>query len=1245
MAFACIHAQDACLALRNDGPTSRGRLSIADNLPVGRAEACFPLSFAHNGFERAGHLRTLLTTLAILVILVLTAALVGPAFVDWSRHRAVFESQLSRLLGQPVHVAGRIGLRLLPSPRLELGTVRVGAAADAPVTVEKVRLEMALSALLRGSILLTDATFVRPTVRLTRGATGEIVWPFGTLASGAPVQIDKLALSQGRLVVADAVTGASVAVEEIALGAEVSSLSGPFRGNGSVGTPAGPVKFRFSTNEMARRQMPVKLVVSEAAGVPHAIFDGALDFSAVAPSFRGTAAFDGSGHTGAEVSGAEVSGAELLPWTLAGAFEATADRARLRTFELRVGSEQRFIAATGSAELDYATVPKLRATLAAKTVDIDRQFAGRAPGAVVSPRAALAALRQIFDDAAVVNLPRPPLSLDFTVGLASIGGDALRDVAGSIAFTPGQPLSGKVVANGPGESRVALDGTFDVGVAPKYQGHLDLAAAEWPRFAAWAAQGDARTIEQLAPFVPFKTVALTANAEISGVGFALQELSAKLDRSRLAGTLAFTAPVGGERARLSAYLTADALDIDRLPDIDMVSSGRNDLDLALDVTATSGRIAGVADAGRIELKLDRTAGSTVLDRLRIAGLSGASVDAHGRIDPRSSSFEGHLDAADLAPFAGLVRHFLPESLGSALVGRAAALSPAKLDVKLRASPRGEPELVSVGGSCGGTRIDGSLDGGGAGERTYNARLRLDADDTGKLLRQLGMTNAVTGIGGGSFSLSAKGPVDGPLDASVTAKLAGTAVAWRGRADASGASIDGPASVRGADLVPLLRSLGLIAARTPALAADMTAVLHLRRGRLGLRRLAGMVAGTKIDGQAALSVADPASAAAAWQGAMRLTGTLNVDKLTLAHLATLVLGPTPTPAATGGGWSTQAFAASPASLPQTQLALRVAALDIGLGIARDAPLDVGLRPGEATLRLDPAAFRGGTLGGEATLRRSGGAGSLNGRLAFAGLGLGTPYFRGKLDGRVEFAGTGDSPRALVAGLAGQGRLSLIDAELTRLDPGAVDRVVAAVDAETVPLEAVALDRALKRETGRKSVTAKKLDLPILLAAGVARLGPADLAAPRAEIELSGLFDLAASRIEVNEVATLKTPPAEWLGPPPRLTFLWKGPWERPERSVDAATFLNGLSARALAINLQKLEEFDADVRERAFFNRRLKVVREHAAEERRAAEAQAAEERRRREEKAAEARRLEEMIRAPDLPPVGAPVVPPPRPGG
>ena len=79
-------------------------------------------------------MRESLTVLAGLLVLALLAALIGPGFVDWRGYRPQIEARLTASLGVETRVAGGIGVRLLPSPRLTLGDVRIGEAGAAAST-------------------------------------------------------------------------------------------------------------------------------------------------------------------------------------------------------------------------------------------------------------------------------------------------------------------------------------------------------------------------------------------------------------------------------------------------------------------------------------------------------------------------------------------------------------------------------------------------------------------------------------------------------------------------------------------------------------------------------------------------------------------------------------------------------------------------------------------------------------------------------------------------------------------------------------------------------------------------------------------------------------------------------------------------------------------------------------------------------------------------------------------------------
>jgi hypothetical protein len=65
---------------------------------------------------------------------------------------------------------------------------------------------------------------------------------------------------------------------------------------------------------------------------------------------------------------------------------------------------------------------------------------------------------------------------------------------------------------------------------------------------------------------------------------------------------------------------------------------------------------------------------------------------------------------------------------------------------------------------------------------------------------------------------------------------------------------------------------------------------------------------------------------------------------------------------------------------------------------------------------------------------------------------------------------------------------------------------------------------------------------------------------------------------------------WSGPPPSATVVVDNALEAPNRELDVSSLSAGLAAQAIARETDRIATMEADIRERAFFNRRLKGER-------------------------------------------------------
>src|SRR5690242_12345398 len=194
-------------------------------------------------------LQATLLTIAVAVILALVAALVGPFFIDWTNYRALFEKEATRLIGADVHVRGAIDARLLPSPRLQLNDVTVGA--NDAFRARALNIEFALGPLLRGEWRADEMRVMGPEVRLGLDLSGGVIAP--TLEINIDpdaLSINRLSIEDGKAVLSDAASGAKLELDKVWFNGELRSLLGPIKGEGAATVAGALYPFRLSSGRV-----------------------------------------------------------------------------------------------------------------------------------------------------------------------------------------------------------------------------------------------------------------------------------------------------------------------------------------------------------------------------------------------------------------------------------------------------------------------------------------------------------------------------------------------------------------------------------------------------------------------------------------------------------------------------------------------------------------------------------------------------------------------------------------------------------------------------------------------------------------------------------------------------------------------------------------------------------------------------------------------------------------------------------
>jgi hypothetical protein len=550
-----------------------------------------------------------------------------------------------------------------------------------------------------------------------------------------------------------------------------------------------------------------------------------------------------------------------------------------------------------------------------------------------------------------------------------------------------------------------------------------------------------------------------------------------------------------------------------------------------------------------------------------------------------------------------------------LLDRAGALSPAKL--AFSASGQGGdlgamPDFLTVEGVAGVTHVSAKLNRAAGDAGAVDASLTLDAPDAAPLLRQFGLPAlSLARLGRGHVDASAHGRWGEDFEGDITASLAGADLAWHGRlspkaAESGGVLLGGPASIKSANATPLLAVLGVAASESPlAVATDLAGdiswvgdhlVLSRLQGAVGRARFSGEliyrpavaqpIPAVPIDPDIALdqSIAGESPAAPPPQ----LEGALSIDRTSLADLGALALG-APQPAKPGALWSDAKFSAGLANPPTANIGLKIGALDILNNLSGNS-VTAQLRLGRGIVGLDDISMRiaGAGVAGRATIRRDGPNASLSGQISLEPISLDHPSIIGRVSGSIDFASSGQSAAALIAGLAGTGRFRLTGAKLPHLDQDAVGRIIEKAQSSDYPIDQTNISHALDVELNKQALPIADANATASLTAGVIRIGPFEARDAKDDAQAQASFDLRSLILEIRVGMTELQTPKYWSGTAPAVNVVLHGPLDAMTREVDSGLFIAGLAAQAIARETDRIATLESDIRERAFFNRRLKA---------------------------------------------------------
>ena len=916
------------------------------------------------------------------VVLLLTAALVAPLFVNWTNYRADFEAQASAILGRPVKVAGEASARLLPFPSVTFNDVRVGDDPAKPVlSVERFSMDAELAPFLSGEVLIFDMRMVKPKGVVTINEDGVVDWTLRPQVpiDAAQISIENLMIDDGHITIEDKRAGRSHVIDGLQAVVSARALVGPWRLTGKAAFDGEALALSVNSGSLSDKgELPLALTVTPAKRGFVVEGDGTARSTAGKLGWEGIFAVrqarltDRTEPTLKDGTGALVKPEVQAPaWQAKGMFALGADKLDLPEIRLETGTKDNPYMSNGKGLVLFGPQPMFDLTLQGSQVTFSDKDEAAPEGAD-----RLSAIRDTLN---AIPMPDMQGTVNFNLPALVAGDTTVRDIGLAASPEAGAWRVRAFRATLPGRTKVEANGLLATGQHFGFDGALTIASNQPAGFSNWLTGTVDASIRNL------KALGFSADVALRPESQVFKNLELAIDASTFKGDA--ERRTDGIRPSIRATLAGGALPLSALTALGsaIISPeggsrfGGHDVALTLDAGPVSDDKISADTLGlTVRLKEDRLD----IDRLMIGNLAGSTISATGVAQNLRAAVKVETDASivsgDAAPFLQMAASRLPQ-------GNALRMSLERLGSVPDLMKDFQSNIVASSQAEGGIRaltlsytartasgeqsLTGTVTGEGLtfnpGDVSMTANIR--DNDPLKLMALAGIAVLPLDIAGPAEVLvKGEGRLSDGLGINANFVAGATNADWNGTLTGGDAGLTaaGQLSIESADFDPYLQATGLVFAGTgTGTPVSLTASMDAASGKLSLGGLSLKAADAFLSGDVKLDVT---------AARPKLTGTLKAQTLDGLLFTESLYGP-------AGIAGLDAAFPSSALIPfNADLALSSNAVSFPpFGEASD--MSAQLHADEAGIRLGDikATMAGGALGGTLEARNDGGAGTVNG----------------------------------------------------------------------------------------------------------------------------------------------------------------------------------------------------------------------------------------------------------------------------
>ncbi|MCB1463005.1 MAG: AsmA family protein [Nitratireductor sp.] len=1145
-----------------------------------------------------------------LIVVALFAALIAPFFIDWTAYRTAFEREATRILGQPVHVAGTAKVRILPLPSVTFTDLTVGENPDGTpmMTVESFSMHAELMPFLSGQVRIVDMLLQKPDLSVTVGEGGTVAWTARKelLVDPGKVHVENLKIEDGSLRIEGLAGGRVIRGDGFSAHVSAQSLVGPWHIDATGNIDGVPVAVGLSTGRMQDKGAIRVKAVARRAGHPYRLtLDGPLSLKEDVLSWDGE--FEVQPSQEPVVPGEGIL-TEPLPVRVSGRFAATPQAAELPEYRMEVGSRDDPYTITGTARANIREEVAFKATADGRQIDLDRlQSAPDAEGGEVSLERRVAVLRDLIDR---IPVPSAQGSIDLLLPAIVAGDTVIREVRSTVEPDRDGWRVRAFKALLPGNTTVEARGRLGTGGDFGFSGHMVLASRQPTGFATWLAGKSNAQLRQLG------RAGFSADVTFSDSQTSFDNLELVLNEAKLRGKLQRLSPIAGRqgsRPAIVAELAGDTIDTDDLMAIYSLTEtqdGKALTDHDLDITIQANRLEGMQlAASGVNARLRVAAGSVAVDFLDIGDFYGARIAGSGRLSDLLGQPGGRLELTMAAPDASRLASLALDRLGenrfvAVFAGDPALSSNLSLNLEVEARPQDRVSrgALTLTGEAGGTSfsVRDRFEGRPAQWRDaiHEFFARFEQEDPLVLARQFSLPVAPIG-GQGPVTASAElsGNPQKGMKVTLAANAPDTDLSATGEAsfeaEAAMPSFDLAVTFGTQDIDPWLMMAGYPLPGTgEGHAASLSFKTAGEKGIYRFENIAGTHGENVFSGTMELDTVRAVRPKA--------TGRLAFDTISAPFVGELMLG---AGTLAGDGVSAE-IAEREFGVPllggiDSEIKLSSKLLDLGGGPQASAfSADTVLIDGALSLPQFSATWASGTMTGNLALRNSTGNAILNTQMTLAGIDATrlaalagfAPIVSGEADIGMTLDAAGRSFKGLVSAMSGSGVFRLGDVGIEGISTSGLADILAAADSdgfEITPenLQKLAREALLNGEMGATTVSGA-----FSVGRGVVSARNVEVKDAGGTLEASGSYNAISDETQIS--ATLKLDPGgdALSGAEPAVDLGLNGTPPAMVLDLDTKALEGYLSLRAFEREQRKVEILQESVLEKQRLRRETMLTR-------------------------------------------------------